>query len=153
MQKLFVIISFVFLSSIAVAAQTSEGQKALSNGKPVEFAKRVETERTINTQPAPVSNVKAKTDGKRSKSASLVDGRVIRFGPRTTYLKEGLTTEEVLRLLGKPSSVTERREGNNLLSTYTFQRSEGRIFIAEFENGLLVRSRTEPSTAFQQSAS
>jgi hypothetical protein len=33
---------------------------------------------------------------------------VVQVGPRTTYLKEGLTTEEVVRLLGKPSAISER---------------------------------------------
>jgi hypothetical protein len=68
---------------------------------------------------------------------------VVRVGPRTTYLKEGLSSEEVVRLLGKPVSISERNDKGVVVTTYEFQRGEGRMLIAEFENGLLVRSRTE----------
>jgi hypothetical protein len=68
---------------------------------------------------------------------------VVRVGPRTTYLKEGLSADEVIRLLGKPLSVTERNDKDTVVTTYEFQRGEGRVLIAEFEHGLLVRSRVE----------
>jgi hypothetical protein len=68
---------------------------------------------------------------------------VVRVGPRTTYLKEGLTTQEVVRLLGKPISISDRTAKDVVVTTYAFQRGEGRILIAEFEQGLLVRSRIE----------
>ncbi len=68
---------------------------------------------------------------------------VVKVGPRTTYLKEGLTPEEVVRLLGKPKSVTERQEGSVVVATYVFQRGDNRILIAEFNNRLLARSRVE----------
>lgn len=68
---------------------------------------------------------------------------VVRVGPRTTYLKEGLTTTEVIRLLGKPISTAERNENGVVVTTYEFPRGESRILIAEFEQGLLVRSRIE----------
>ena len=68
---------------------------------------------------------------------------VVRVGPRTTYLKDGLRIDEVIRLLGKPLSITERIEQNASLKVYIFQRSEGQVLIAEFENGLLVRSYSE----------
>lgn len=68
---------------------------------------------------------------------------VVQVGPRTTYLKEGLSREEVIRLLGKPASIIERNENDVMVTTYQFQRGEGRILIAEFENGVLVRSRIE----------
>ena len=125
MHKLFIITAFILLSSAAAAAQTTDGEKPLSDVKRVEFSQQAQTERTINA------------------TARVVDGRVLRLGPSTTYLKNGLRTVEVIRLLGKPSSVSERLEGNRLLATYTFQRSEGRAFVAEFEDGLLVSSRTE----------
>lgn len=153
MQKFFVLIALVFLSSVSIAAQTAEEQKPLSSGKQVEFTKRAETERIIKPTGAASLSGETKTDGKRGQSGSLVDGRVIRFGPTTTYLKNGLRTDEVVRLLGKPVCVSERREGNLLLSTYTFRRSEGRIFVAEFENHVLVSSRTESAVAFEQSGS
>ena len=68
---------------------------------------------------------------------------VVRVGPPTTYLKEGLTTEEVLRLLGKPSAVSERVEQGMVVTTYEFPRGEDRILIAEFTGDALVRTRIE----------
>ena len=68
---------------------------------------------------------------------------VVRVGPRTTYLKNGFRIEEVVRLLGKPLSISVRSEGNIVVQVYEFQRGEGQVLISEFENGLLVRSHTE----------
>jgi hypothetical protein len=68
---------------------------------------------------------------------------VVRVGPRTTYLKDGLRIDEVVRLLGKPLSISKRTQENVIVKTYVFQRGEGQVLIAEFENGLLARSRTE----------
>ena len=68
---------------------------------------------------------------------------VVRVGPRTTYLKSGFTIDEVVRLLGKPLWISVRNEGDVIVQVYAFQRSEGQVLISEFENGLLVRSRTE----------
>jgi hypothetical protein len=68
---------------------------------------------------------------------------VVRVGPVTTYLKEGLTTEEVLRLLGEPSMISEHNTNGSSVKTYEFQRGDNRILIAEFINDSLVRSRTE----------
>ncbi|MCA1557030.1 MAG: hypothetical protein LC731_00650, partial [Acidobacteria bacterium] len=82
----------------------------------------------------------------------VLDGRVLRLGPTTTYLKNGLRTDEVLRLLGKPVNVTERREGGRLLATYIFERSSGRVLIADFENGLLANSHMEPAQTPKQQA-
>ncbi|MGH9932510.1 MAG: hypothetical protein ACREA9_25180 [Pyrinomonadaceae bacterium] len=77
---------------------------------------------------------------------------VVRVGPRTTYLKEGLRTDEVVRLLGKPASISERSENDVVTSTYEFQRGEGHILIAEFVDGVLVRSRTETREAQTEQA-
>ena len=68
---------------------------------------------------------------------------VVQVGPRTTYLKEGLRTDEVVRLLGKPARISERSQNDVVITTYEFQRGEGRILIAEFVGDLLVRSRSE----------
>ena len=68
---------------------------------------------------------------------------VVRVGPRTTYLKEGLRTDEVIRLLGKPFSFYERNENGVATKVYLFQRGEGRVLIAEFVNEILVRSWIE----------
>ena len=68
---------------------------------------------------------------------------VVRVGPRTTYLKEGLRTDEVVRLLGKPVSISERSDNDVVIATYQFRRGDGRMLIAEFVGGVLVRSRLE----------
>lgn len=68
---------------------------------------------------------------------------VLKLGPSTTYLKNGLSVAEVMRLLGQPASVSERVEGPARTATYIFGRSEGRLLVAEFTNGVLVNSRTE----------
>jgi hypothetical protein len=145
-QKFFTIAAFLLLSATAAAAQTASEPKALSSNKP-EFANRAETARAINARPAPVLNAGTTTSRERKQVVRVVDGRVLRLGPTTTYLKNGLTTEEVIRLLGKPVSISELREGLRLLTVYTFTRSDGRVFIAEFEKGLLVDSRMEPAVA------
>lgn len=121
---------------MSVAAQTAAEPKALSDATQVEFAKRAETD-------APIMNSKTEAGAKRRQTERVVDGRVIRVGPTTTYLKNGLNTDEVIRLLGRPHSISERLEDGRLLATYIFPRSEGRVLIAEFENGLLTNSRTE----------
>jgi outer membrane protein assembly factor BamE (lipoprotein component of BamABCDE complex) len=68
---------------------------------------------------------------------------VVRVGPRTTYLKEGLTIDEVVRFLGKPFSISERTQNNTIVKMYSFRRGEGQLLIAEFENNVLVRSWLE----------
>lgn len=70
---------------------------------------------------------------------------VVHLGPRTTYLKAGLKTEEVLRLLGEPSAVSERTSEG--VVTYEFARGDGRVVVAEFVDDQLVRSRTETRIA------
>jgi hypothetical protein len=80
-------------------------------------------------------------------SGGAVRRGVVRFGPRTTYLKEGMRTQEVLRLLGQPSLVSEQTEDGAVVTRYEFDRSEGRIIVAEFVSDALVRSRTETKVA------
>jgi hypothetical protein len=68
---------------------------------------------------------------------------VVKVGPRTTYLKEGLRTDEVVRLLGKPTTTSERTERDLVITSYEFKRAEGHFLMAEFVSGVLVRSWTE----------
>jgi len=68
---------------------------------------------------------------------------VVRVGPSVTYLKEGFTVEEVVRLLGQPVAVSKHKSGSELVTTYEFPRGQNRFLIAEFVNGSLVSSRTE----------
>jgi hypothetical protein len=88
-----------------------------------------------------VVNVSAQTVG--SKRHIVRRAGIVRVGPSTTYLKEGFSLEEVLRLLGEPAAVSARHDGDEFITTYEFPRGQNRILIAEFVNGALVRSRTE----------
>lgn len=136
MKKFFIITGFILLSSISAAAQTPAEPKSLSEGRQAEYAKRDGAEATVIPS-------KPEAGAKRRQTERVVDGRVLRVGPTTTYLKSGLSTDEVVRLLGRPASISERLEGGRLLAVYVFTRSEGRMLIAEFENGLLTFSRME----------
>jgi hypothetical protein len=89
-----------------------------------------------------VVNASAHTSVTTKRQASRKAG-VIRVGPSTTYLKEGFSLEEVVRLLGEPVAVSEHQSGNESVTTYEFPRGHNRVLIAEFVNGALVNSRTE----------
>ena len=73
---------------------------------------------------------------------------VVRVGPSTTYLKQGLNTEEVVKLLGEPTSISGLEETTGAV-TYEFPRGEGRVLLAEFVNNSLVSSRIEMRTSAQ----
>jgi hypothetical protein len=122
-KKFFIITGFILLSSISAAAQT-------------DYTKRDETE-------APIIPSRTEAGAKRRQTERVVDGRVLRVGPTSTYLKNGLSTDEVVRLLGRPSSISERLEDGKLVAVYVFPRSEGRVLITQFENSLLTASRME----------
>ena len=88
-------------------------------------------------------NVSAQT-GRIQKSGRRVhQTTAIRIGPPTTYLKEGLTAEQVRRVLGEPINVTEREEQGVTIMTLQFQRGANRVLVAEFVNDSLVSSKTE----------
>ena len=87
-------------------------------------------------------DLKRQVEGRRVTKGRVTSG-VVQLGPRTTYLKEGLSTEDVLRVLGRPAAVSERKENDLVVTTYEFSRSGGRVLVAEFVGGTLVRSRTE----------
>jgi len=74
---------------------------------------------------------------------SLRKAGVVRVGPSTTYLKEGFSLAEVIRLLGEPTASSKQRAGNQSVMTYEFQRGPNRVLIGEFVNGALVGSRIE----------
>lgn len=84
---------------------------------------------------------------KRHQGRHVTKGRVtsgvVQIGPRTTYLKEGLSTEAVLRVLGTPAAMSERTENDTVVKTYEFLRGDGRVLVADFVGDALVRSRTE----------
>jgi hypothetical protein len=126
MKKASIITSLILVSAMAVSAQAgSKGELA-------------------RLRRNPVRDKKVSTSGR--KSITRAPG-VLRVGPSTTYLKKGLNANEVVRFLGHPASVSERREGDLRLATYTFTRGEERVLVAEFENGVLVRSYAEARQA------
>lgn len=140
MQKFFIITAFILLSAAAATAQTTAEQKPLSDSK-VEFATSAEAD---SSGRSPILSVKGR------QTERIVDGRVLRVGPTTTYLKNGLSLEEVLKLMGRPATRSERLEAGRLLTVYAFPRSQGRVLIAQFENGLLTDSRMETTDALER---
>jgi hypothetical protein len=90
-----------------------------------------------------VVNVSAQTSRIQKRVRRVHQATAIRVGPPTTYLKEGLTDEQVLRILGEPIAVSKREVRGIFIETYEFQRGANRILVAEFVKGALVSSRTE----------
>ena len=91
-----------------------------------------------------VVNVSAQTSGHQRRVVRRIG--VVRVGPSSTYLKQGLSTEEVVKLLGEPTAISESSTGEVI---YEFPRSEGRVLLAAFVNGTLVGSRTAERTGTQ----
>lgn len=122
MKKASVIISMILVSAMAAPAQAeSKGELARLRRSP-EREKKVSVSGRKNITRAP---------------------GVLRVGPSRTYLKKGLSADEVVRFLGRPASVSQRHQGDLRRATYTFTRGEGRVLVAEFENGVLVKSYAE----------
>jgi hypothetical protein len=115
---MFSIIAIILLSATAVTAQTGAAQES----RPRTGLRKI---------------------SHRGGKTLAADRRVVRLGPSTTYLKNGLSTSEVLRLMGEPAMVSERAEGETKVITYVFLRSQGRALVTEFANDLLISSRTE----------
>jgi len=133
MQKVLGIVIVIMAAMVCASAQTGQDRMRFSEHKVASLK--------LN---APATESEAFYLG-TSYSYPVEDFKpgVVQVGLRTTYLKEGLRTDEVVRLLGKPASISERSENDIVTTTYEFQRGEGRIFIAEFVGGILVRSRSE----------
>ena len=133
MRKVLSVVVVLMTALVCVSAQTRQ-----------ERPRYAEEKRASLKVVKPAAEAEAFAPGTSfSYSADEFQPGVVRVGPRTTYLKEGLRTDEVVRLLGKPISISERTENDIVVTTYEFQRSEGHILIAEFVSGVLVRSRTE----------
>ena len=133
MQKVLGIVIVVMAAMVCVAAQTKQDG--------VRYTGHNGTTLKIN---APATEIDAFYPH-TSYSYPVEDFKpgVVQVGPRTTYLKEGLRADEVIRLLGKPARISERTENDVVITTYEFHRGEGRILIAEFVSDILVRSRLE----------
>lgn len=126
MKKVSIISSLILASTFAVSAQAG------ANGELARSRRNPEKDKKISVS------------GRKS---TLRAPGVVRVGPSTIYLKKGLSTGAVVRFLGRPASVSQRHEGDLQLATYIFNRGEGRLLVAEFENGLLVKSYAEASQA------
>ena len=133
MQKVLGVVIVIMAAMVCVSAQTSQDRMQFSEHKG-----------TILKLNAPATEMDAFYPH-TSYSYPVEDFKPggVQVGPRTTYLKEGLRTDEVVRLLGKPASFSARTENDVVITTYEFLRGEGRILIAEFVSNLLVRSRLE----------
>lgn len=137
MRKLLSLVTVIMLAMVSVAAQT----------KPDSLRSFAEKNVRNKIDQASAGNTDEDASLVRQTSYSYPADEfkpgVVRVGPRTTYLKEGLSPEEVVRLLGEPSAISERRENAFVVTIYVFPRSEGRVLIAEFVKNALVRSRLE----------
>jgi hypothetical protein len=131
MKQFLILIATIFISATAVSAQTVTKDEPSGRFRNTEAVKSVESSKR-----------------RERPRASLV----VKLGPSTTYIKNGLSLGEIVRLLGQPASVSERRDGARRLITYTFARSEGRILVAEFEDGVLVNSRTRSNESLVQNS-
>ena len=80
----------------------------------------------------------------RSVDARRPKPGVVTLGPTTTYLKSGLSVDEVVMLLGEPDTVAQKRDGGHNTATYIYRRSGGRVLVAEFADDVLVSSRMQP---------
>jgi hypothetical protein len=133
MHKVLGIIIVIMAAMLSISAQSSQ------------YPTRFSEARSINLRTEATATEAEVSYPRTSYSYPVEDFKpgVVRVGPRTTYLKEGLRTDEVIRLLGNPVSVSERSENEIVVTTYEFQLGEERVLIAEFVGGVLVRSRTE----------
>lgn len=141
-RNFFSLISIVLLSAVVVSAQATKDLNPDSERGRVEHAAHLKDDKVGGGHEGK-SSADARTKAKLKGAARLRAPHVLRVGPSTTYLKHGLSTDEVVRLLGAPVSVSERQEGDARLATYIFPRGEGRVLVAEFKNGALTSSRSE----------
>ena len=103
------------------------------------------------------NNLKQQSEGKRVTRKYIVSSShrhvIVELGPRTTYIKEGLSAQAVVRLLGQPVAVFETTENGKVVTSYEFTRSQGRILTVEFVDNSLVRSRTSEVLTMRPKAS
>lgn len=142
MRKFFSLTSIVLLSAVAVSAQATKDLKPDSERRKVEYTAHLKGDK-VGRGHEGKSSADARTKAKLKGDARVRAPHVLRVGPSTTYLKHGLSADEVVRLLGEPVSVSDRQEGDARLATYVFPRGEGRVLVAEFKNGALISSRSE----------
>src|SRR5262252_3871281 len=135
---------FVGLSILAFAAVTASAQTQAESRLATESNKRQQSETTT----APAQRVSYTYQrGSSGRHA------VVRVGPSSTYLKEGLSTAEVVAFLGQPARISQQRENGEAVVVYEFSRSENQTLFVEFIGDRLVRTKTEPSSKVPQSES
>jgi len=78
----------------------------------------------------------AKARNTQRKSQGTVQP-VVDLGNRTTYLKSGLSVEDVISVLGKPILIRREVSDSADLLVYVFARGDGRTLVARFSNSLL----------------
>ncbi|HEY2972376.1 MAG TPA: hypothetical protein VGJ48_07680 [Pyrinomonadaceae bacterium] len=137
MRKVLSLVIVIMSAMVSAAAQTEQDPKRSFETKHVTAKVDMRATRTTDEDESLVRQTSY------SYPADEFKPGVVQVGPRTTYLKEGFSTEEVIRLLGKPTTVSERSDKDVVVAIYEFPRGEGRVLIAEFVEGVLVRSAME----------
>ena len=130
-------------AAITVSAQSENDLKRHVEGKQVTLKMEV---------PATQDGVVRQISYEYASPGSRKIG-VVRVGSPTTYLKRGLTTEEVLQVLGQPAGISKRVEAGRVVTTYEFRRGGERMLVAEFVNNTLIRYRTETREQVAQASS
>ena len=138
MRRVFGIVIMLAAAMVTVSAQTSEGTRPEAAQKRAHYSE-AKVEKLKVEMPATAAEAFAPSTDFSYSGEDFKPG-VVQVGPRTTYLKEGLTTDEVVRLLGKPATISERTDDAVVVTIYQFTRSDDRVLVAEFEKGALVRS-------------
>jgi hypothetical protein len=105
--------------------------------------RRIESGSRFNLRYKPVVPREAMTpEGVMRALAEYVQFSPARGGPGNSNangdLRKGLTAEQVDELLGRPISIANRMEGTLNVSSSTY-RVNGRVIIAEFVEGVLIR--------------
>jgi hypothetical protein len=137
MRKVFGIVIMITAAVVTVSAQSGQGTPEAAQKRTQYSEAKVVTLKVDMSATAPEAfypNTAFSYSGEDFKPG------VVQVGPRTTYLKEGLTTDEVVRLLGKPAAISERTDDDVVVTVYEFTRSDDRVLVAEFVKGVLVRS-------------
>jgi hypothetical protein len=137
MRKVLSLAIVIMSAMVSAAAQTERDPKGSFETRPVTAKVDMRATRTSDEDESLVRQTSY------SYPADEFKPGVVQVGPRTTYLKEGFSTEEVIRLLGMPTAVSERNVKDVVVAIYEFPRGEDRVLIAEFVKGVLIRSAME----------
>ncbi|HEY0431523.1 MAG TPA: hypothetical protein VGC61_06880, partial [Pyrinomonadaceae bacterium] len=113
MRKLIGLVVVIICAMVSVSAQVRSDRSQYLESKNVSL--RVEKPPTEEAHFVPATSFSYPVDDFKP--------GVVRVGPRSTYLKAGLKPAEVVQLLGKPHSISERTEKGVTITTYEFQRA------------------------------